>query len=72
MALDRLDRPFARLQARQLAAQALHSLQPLQFLTGCRALDLEPEDPSTQRGLGGGGGLQQIDSLRWEQTPQGV
>jgi hypothetical protein len=40
--------------ARQAAAHALFTLQPLQHLTGCRAIDLEPEEPGAGGGFGAG------------------
>ncbi|KAJ9507991.1 hypothetical protein QJQ45_021325, partial [Haematococcus lacustris] len=49
-------------KARQLAAQSLYSLQPLQYLTGCQGLDLEPEDPSAL--MTAAGTALQRDSLR--------
>ncbi|KAF5839634.1 hypothetical protein DUNSADRAFT_290 [Dunaliella salina] len=49
-------------RVRQLAAQSLSALQPLQHLAGCRALDVEPEDPGSVPGPVGSG---QMDTLRF-------
>ncbi|GAX76338.1 hypothetical protein CEUSTIGMA_g3784.t1 [Chlamydomonas eustigma] len=49
------------LRHRQLSAQRLFSLHTLQYVTGCGAIDVEPEDPGVLRS----GTTAQLDSLRY-------
>ncbi len=54
-------------KARQLSAQALFALQPLQYLVGCRALDMEPEDPGSTAAMRLRGPEHMLDSVRCDE-----
>ncbi len=56
-------------KAKQVSAQHLFALQPIQRLLGCKALDLAPEDPgmrqAQQIGAGGRFGDTSLTTLRY-------